>query len=80
MVTSTSLRLIAVTSVFLVAGAIVPTSASSEKLSTLLAPRSLDQTVYLPTCQMSDCDCGCDFDIACQPDCDRWSPSRAAHH
>ena len=80
MVTSTLLRLIAATSVVLVAGATVPASASSEKLSILLAPRSLDQTVYLPSCQMTDCDCGCDSDIACQPDCERWSPGRAAHH
>lgn len=56
---STALRFIAaVTAATIAAGAASPTWARSDTVTTVAAPRWVDQTVYRPSCRNTDRDCG----------------------
>ena len=56
---STTLRFIAaVTAATIAAGAASPTWARSDTVTTVAAPRWVDQTVYRPSCRNTDRDCG----------------------
>jgi hypothetical protein len=66
---STALRFIAaVTAATIAAGAASPTWARSDTVTTVAAPRWVDQTVYRPSCRNTDRDCGFSSDRFGDPD------------
>ncbi len=66
---STMSRLIAVTiAAAIVVGAAPPAWARSDTVTTVAAPRWLDQTVYRPSCRNTDRDCGFSSDRVGDPD------------
>jgi hypothetical protein len=69
MKTSTALRFIAaVTATTIAAGAASPALARSDTVTTVAAPRWVDQTVYRPSCRNTDRDCGIYSDRFGDPD------------
>jgi hypothetical protein len=66
---STTLRFIAaMTAVTTAAGAASPAWARSDTVTTVAAPRWVDQTVYRPSCRNTDRDCGFSSDRFGDPD------------
>jgi hypothetical protein len=73
MTTSTSVRFVAaIVAATVATGATLPAQATSDTLTTLAAPRWVDQTVYRPDCRNIERDCGCRFDSYGEPNCGWW--------
>jgi hypothetical protein len=59
----TMMRFIALmTAATIAAGTLSPARARSDTVTSMAAPRWLDQTVYRPSCRNTDRDCGIYFD------------------